>query len=65
MEERTLITDVHLAHADANMAKQLWDVQCLNGRVLGIAPSNAESKLPVVADHCSVIEGGGGVLLPS
>ncbi|KAF9221484.1 Metallo-dependent hydrolase [Gyrodon lividus] len=63
--QRVLITNVHLAHADANAAKQLWDVQCFNGRVLSIVPSDPETKRPVVTGHSSVIEGGGGVLLPS
>ncbi|KAF9236489.1 hypothetical protein BU15DRAFT_89107 [Melanogaster broomeanus] len=64
-EDRTLITNVHLAQADAHGAKQLWDINCLNGRVLSIAPSDTEGKLPAATDNCSVIEGGGGVLLPS
>ncbi|KIJ62731.1 hypothetical protein HYDPIDRAFT_114421 [Hydnomerulius pinastri MD-312] len=64
-KEHTLIRRVHLAHADANLAKQLWDVQCLNGRVHNIAPADTETKHVEVPDHCSVVAGDEGVLLPS
>ncbi|KAF8133942.1 hypothetical protein EV363DRAFT_1161850 [Boletus edulis] len=65
--ERTLITNVHLAYEDAHLAKQLWDVQCLNGRILDIVPSgNFQREPPVVTADCStVIQGNGGTLLPS
>lgn len=66
-EERTLITNVHLAYEDVDLAKQLWDVQCLNGRVLNVVPSADNQVRPPVATagHCTVIQGNGGTLLPS
>lgn len=61
-EERTLITNVHLAYEDVSLAKQLWDVQCLNGRVLDIVPSGHQV---VPAGYSTIIQGNGGTLLPS
>lgn len=65
-EERVLITSVHLAYEDAHLAKQLWDIHCINGRVLDIVPSIASDKqLLTTAGRCTVIQGNGGTLLPS
>lgn len=65
-EEQTLITDVHLAYQQVDLAKRLWDVRCLNGRVLDIVPSNSQVGPPLMtAGHCTVIQGNGGTLLPS
>lgn len=60
--------NVHLAYEDATLAKQLWDVHCTNGIVEGIVPAHADPSnmgLAVSGDNCTVIEGDGGVLLPS
>lgn len=64
-EERTLITNVHLAYEDADLAKQLWDVQCLGGRVLSVVPSDNRGSLVTTTTRCTVIQGNGGTLLPS
>ncbi|KAF8558328.1 Metallo-dependent hydrolase [Imleria badia] len=64
--ERTLITNVHLAYEDVSLAKQLWDVQCVNGRVLDIIPSGNQVRPPMVATgRSTTIQGNGGTLLPS
>ncbi|KAH7884961.1 hypothetical protein F5I97DRAFT_1810368 [Phlebopus sp. FC_14] len=66
VEGQTLIRNVHLAHADANLAKQLWDVHCLHGRVHSIVPADDGEASPTqTPEYTSVVEGEGGVLLPS
>lgn len=66
MEERTLITNVHLAYEDVDLARRLWDVQCLDGRVLNIVPSDNQVRPPVAtAGCCTIIQGNGGTILPS
>ncbi|KAI6114171.1 Metallo-dependent hydrolase [Pisolithus sp. B1] len=59
--------NVHSAYEDATLAKQLWDVHCTNDIVERITPASADPfnmGLVVSADNCTVIEGGGGILLP-
>ncbi|KAG9315609.1 hypothetical protein JVU11DRAFT_3250 [Chiua virens] len=71
-EERLLITNVHLAYEDGNLAKQPWDVECLNGIVLDIVPANNQAvsgprstAVDRLDSRCTVIHGNGGTLLPS
>ncbi|EIW81333.1 Metallo-dependent hydrolase [Coniophora puteana RWD-64-598 SS2] len=60
-EQRTTIRNVHLAHRDTALASKLWDVDCQDGRVLSIQSSGLEQ----ISTSGEVINGEGGVLLPS
>jgi hypothetical protein len=47
--------------------KQLWDVQCLNGRVLDIVLPipKLTLRLRLTAGRFTMVQGNGGTLLPS
>jgi len=68
-EGRTLITNVHLAYKDVHLAKQHWDVHCLDGRVLDIVPSGdlvGPHTISTASDPPThIIQGNGGTLIPS
>ncbi|EGN98075.1 hypothetical protein SERLA73DRAFT_182935 [Serpula lacrymans var. lacrymans S7.3] len=60
----SVVTNVHLAHSDPESSKQLWNVICQQGRVHRISPAENgwEGSKEWLGD---VIDGRGGVLLPS
>ncbi|KAH7909903.1 hypothetical protein BJ138DRAFT_1088682 [Hygrophoropsis aurantiaca] len=71
--QNTLIRKVHLAHADLSQATQLWDVECIDGRVKRVSPASnsdvygalsTDKELPESPQN-EDIDGGGGVLIPS
>ncbi|KAI6115803.1 hypothetical protein EV401DRAFT_51057 [Pisolithus croceorrhizus] len=60
--------NIHLAYEDATFDKELRDMRCTNGIVESIIPADADTfnmGLAVSADNCTVVEGDGGILLPS
>ena len=61
----TSIRNVRLPYSDKDRATKVWCVECQGGSVVSITPAHLRPTEEFEVPTNSVVEGGGGLMLPS